>query len=36
VVIAAKRVDDIARLETPMRTPKKRMRVAVAASGTGL
>jgi transposase len=36
VVIATELVDDIARLETQMRASKKRIRIAVAASGTSL
>ena len=36
VVIATELVDDIARLETQMRASKKRIRLAVAASGTTL
>ena len=36
VVIATELVDDIARFETQMRASKKRIRTAVAASGTGL
>ena len=36
IVIAAELVDDIARLEAQMRASKKRIRVAVAASGTSL
>lgn len=36
VVIATEPVDDIARLEAQMRASKKRIRTAVAASGTSL
>lgn len=36
VVIAAELVDDITRLETQMRASRKRIRIAVAASGTSL
>ena len=36
VVIATELIDDIARLETQMRASKKRIRIAVAASGTSL
>lgn len=35
-MIATELVDDIARLETRMRTSKERIRMAVAASGTSL
>jgi hypothetical protein len=36
VVIATELVDDITRLETQMKASKRRIRIAVAASGTSL